>query len=469
MFQSNNNRSPFGAVAPVPPPPQESDIPQVPEIKAEVKPETVMSFADLAKVIDTKELPAADPEKEVTQTEEVKAETVEPEVPVVEEVKSEPISEKKEQKVNGYIPSGGVVTKRFGDVQKYEPINAIRRPPQNRGLKQFIAAFEKDGTSSIPAQLQFDAESVRFSSAPGIWEEGGATYGEEGSVLLITDPAGGKRHASAVYHDRKFVNGHHAILKTEVGDKIVVGYRSEDFETLAVYTVKDFKSLGIEMGTNKKTGAQYKKAEKWTATCDLAGAFVPKDDDLVWTSEYWDEPLRDINHPAIVAARARLREMFTHEPAYICDYNKKSFDKREWDAMLADRDFMNTTKVFNTIAEMYHEAEEHLKSQVPLQPKDVLPMLTIILDGNDQYEGKPCVWVCCYVTLYNSTLKSSAGSRMFAGCCRLLPGENFFYPDGVGENISVDLILEAMATFPVDPATGLKEPGGTMLRRMTAV
>lgn len=480
MFDSSSMRSGFGVpIVPVPPPPEEpTKAPSgAPEIQVPVIPEKEITAEAIASVIEEPENVTAmaaafnaatqvedKPTDAVTVNVESKEPSAEvPEVPAVPDVKV--VSNVSQ----GYVPAGGVVTTRFGESpRRKNSNNVIRRPPQNPGLIKFIDLFKKDGVLSLPDEWVFEAESIRFCKDPGIWEEGGATFGDEGNVLLITDDHGDRKHASVVYHDTHIVNGHHAIIQTKVNDFIVAGYKSEDFSIIAVYQVLSFTSLGAEQYTNK-AGKVVTKPEKWDTKVGLVGAFTSTEDGYKWTASSSESFWVEENHPVIVAAKNRSNEMFAHEPIYIKPYNKRPFDKNEWEAMLADTVFMSTTKVFSNIGDMYDAAEVILKEQVPVCKKEQRPMLTLVLDGNAvDNSGKPCLWACAYVTLYNGNTKNSDDNRLFAGCCQLVEGDTFYYPDARENFIPVNDILAAFVNYPINSKTGLKELAGCMLRRMTA-
>lgn len=471
MFNSSSMRSGFGVpIVPVPPPPEElapAQVPVVPEqeitteaitsVIEEPAPVTAMSAAFNA---------ATQVEKKTEETVAVNVESKEssaevPEVPAVPDVKVV-------SNIKGYVPMGGVVTTRFGEQPRRPKNNVTRRPPQNPGLVKFIDMFNSDGVLNLPGEWEFEAESIRFCKDPGIWEEGGATYGNEGNVLLITSDLGEKKHASVVYHDTHIVNGHHAIIQTKVNDFIVAGYKSDDFSIIAVYQVLSFESRGIEQYTTK-SGKVVSRPEKWATKVALVGAFTLTDGNYVWSGSSNEKFWVTEDHPAIVAAKTRLSEMFAHEPIYIKPYNKRPFDKIEWEAMLADTNFMSTTEVFTDIGSMYETAESILKAQVPVCKKEQRPMLTLILDGNAMdNSGKPCLWACAYVTLYDGNAKNSIGNRLFAGCCQLVAGDNFYYPDDRENVIPANDIIAAFVNYPINTKTGLKELAGCMFRRMTA-
>lgn len=452
---------------PVPPPPEEAfaapRVTPAPAVK-KVEPEEEVMVEEVQEII------ADEPEqKEEVDSEQVTEDNSAPaiEAPVeqhIEEVTEKviPVVEKVEQTV--FIPSCGspVVAQRFGDTNRSS--SSIKRPPQNSGLKSFISMFKEDTKISLEQMIVFSGESVRRSTFPGVWEEGGATYGQEGSVLLVTDHTGGRKSASMAYHDKKFANGKHALIRVEEGDLLIVGYRMEDFEIIAVYQIVGPHIKPAETRLNKD-GTKYTPPNKWDIDGKLAGAFVQVNDVLTWEAgdrEFDVEFTTD--SPCIAAAINRLHEQFTHAPCYIKSYNPLPFDDNEWNKIVADREFMQSTKLYDNLDSIYAATAEVAKDKLFEITKEESINTIIILDINT---NKPGVWVCVYVTIYDHRKRTSVGKRLFAGCTFIDEKDNFFYDGDKDTVIPCSQIIEAIKRNPIDPKTGNRRYSGSMLKRVT--
>ena len=461
----------MGKATPVPPPPEEifsaapkvTPAPSLPTVQQE-QPVTEEAVAAAIEETTTESSePSVEEQQEPVTTEE----------PVVEKEESTVAVSRKESAPRSlaepidpavFVPtSANVVTQRFGEVKKQ--ISSIKRPPQNIGLKTFIAQFKENENVSLEQEIVFAGESVRRTEFPGVWEEGGATYGQEGSVLLITDPTGGRKSASMAYHDKKFANGKHALIRVEEGDNIIVGYRLDDFEIVAMYQITN---MHMEPATVKfnKDGSKYTPPNKWDITGKLRGALVPSGDSVVWeyASDTGTEILFDQNTPCLKAAVDRLHEQFTHTPCYIKTYNKLTFDDTEWNKLLSDTAFMSSTQVFTDLTYLYASAGEVAKDKLFDISREESINTIIIVDSNTD---KPGVWVCVYVTVYDHRRRTSEGKRLFAGCVFLDKDANFFYDDERENIIPCAQIVEAMKHYPIDPKTGQRRLAGTMLKRVT--
>ena len=309
------------------------------------------------------------------------------------------------------------------------------KPISNRGLRKFREdTFGKNSLDEVPSEYIVDGVLAKGTRIPCVWEEGGADM-VSGYALLIADKNGNKKAPVLCLHDKDVSNGKHALVPVAEGDLILLGVMKQLDETQmcciigSVTRISDAKNERIVIAISPAVCAQATSDDPEVQYTDDSLAFI------------------DENHPLLQAALTRVQEKFCHEPIYVRDYIKYTFNKIVNDDLnmaFEDAKFVQMLQVFNTTNEAYDELEKVIGDKVATASKRESVLVTTVLNINKDSQGNDCIFIYIVGAVLNSVNNSSQGGRFFYGRVKILPGQVFTYIDDRESPLAYERALEQM-------------------------
>lgn len=408
---------------PVPPPPGFEEAPQLPE-----------------EPVDTKE-----------SIQEMLNEEPEPEV--VEDTPEEVVSES-EVKMTQTTDKAPEVWSRKDFLStridgKLNRVNNVKvKPMTNSALHRLKDVFKPvEGENfNIDSEITIDAKLIRNTNKIGIYEEGGAEYGK-GYALTICGPHGEKLQPSVVYTNDNFLNGLHALVAVSVGDLVLLGLRApNDISIIIAYKITEL--------TSRENGEP-------CACAALQAAFFDEEVTVYEGVTGFD---MSYNTPVIKATFDRLHEDFAVTPCWVQDWYARDLNVRDFADCVNDKEFMSRLKDYNSLDEAYAEVSEVLRSQVKDLPKGKHCMCSIALDINPKdADGNEAIF--CFVSgvVYDTTTRTSAGSRLCYARVILHENDEFYYIDNPDCKLPYSKVAAALKN-DVNQAGRYKVIGTTVWR-----
>ena len=309
------------------------------------------------------------------------------------------------------------------------------KPISNRGLRKFREdTFGKNSLDEVPSEYIVDGVLAKGTRIPCVWEEGGADMAS-GYALLIADKNGNKKAPVLCLHDKDVSNGKHALVPVAEGDLILLGVMKQLDETQmcciigSVTRISDAKNERVAIAVSPAVCAQATSDDPEVQYTDDSLAFI------------------DENHPLLQAALTRVQEKFCHEPIYVRDYIKYTFNKIVNDDLnmaFEDAKFVQMLQVFDTTNEAYDELEKVVGERVAAATKRESVLVTTVLNINKDSQGNDCIFIYIVGAVLNSVNNSSQGGRFFYGRVKILPGQVFTYIDDRESPLAYERALEQM-------------------------
>lgn len=340
------------------------------------------------------------------------------------------------------LKGSNYTTKRFGEINPSWMTNIRRKPASNYGLKQFLTAlkvFEYDSKTEFNLmETEFDWELGKSQKAPAIWEEGGAVPDGIGTVrgncLIVTDENGLPIPPITTYRGSDITNGKRALLPVYSGYYVILGGISPLVDTL----IGVYRLAPIPAGLETSDGKARLKAN---LIAFLSGdTFDAMDENQPFSSD----------HPAIIAALKRIREVDASTPAYVLPYLDRrinlpsSLSKaliNDFNEVISDQELrLNMTKSLD-LDEAYEEANKILgaantamvTNRNAERGQTLLGVYAVCADTIDPKYGSDKVMVFLYGYIYKirkaPEVSSSRGNRLWGKCVLLTKDKDFYYPD----------------------------------------
>lgn len=378
---------------------------------------------------------------EFVEAPQVEAEAPEVETPVEEVKTEEPVKEQEMTEHNENIQA------KAPEVFSRRDFNAIRfdgrsndrvmhskvKGMSNRALLRLKDLFKptKGEQISVDAIIDVDGILLKNSNAVGVFEEGGAAYGD-GYALTVCGSKGEKLQAAVVYTNDDVLNGLHALVPVKEGDIILLGRRiPKDLILLAAYKIASFETS---------------EDEKPLVRCELQAVFYDNSVNKSDTAKDFDF---NYDTPVVKATIARLKEDFATTPCWVSDWAARSFYQRDFfkDFMdsMNDKEFRGNLMQYDSLEEMYQDVSGILRKKVSELGKMQYSLCTTVLDiNNKDPQGNEAVY--CFVSgvVYDANEKSSKGNRLFYGRVIMHPGDEFFYIDNPEVKIPYKTIADAL-------------------------
>ena len=311
------------------------------------------------------------------------------------------------------------------------------KPISNRGLRKFREdTFGKNSLDDVPDEYVIDGTLSKSSGVPCVWEEGGADMAS-GYALLVADKDGNKKAPVLCLRDQGIVNGKHALVPVTSGDLILLGVMKQSHGETQVCCV---------IGTVTEIAAEAKRALITMSPIVCVRNCGP---DAGLELQYANDSLAfiDENHPLLQAALVRVQEKFCHEPIYVRDYIRYTFNKvinDDLNMAFADTKFVQSLQVFNTTNEAYDELEKVIGDKVATASKRESVLVTTGLNINRDSQGNDCIFIYIVGCVFNNATNSSQGGRFFYGRTKILPGQMFTYIDDRESTLVYERALEQM-------------------------
>lgn len=310
------------------------------------------------------------------------------------------------------------------------------KPISNRGLRKFRDDnFGKNSLQDCPDEYVVDGTLSKNTGVPCIWEEGGADM-ETGYALLVADKNGNKKAPVLCLRDQGIANGKHALVSVCEGDLILLGVMSKHHDETRVCCV---------VGMVTRIDIDGKRALVMMSPTVCVRTFPDGEVEL----QYANDDLNFINaeHPLLQAGLARVQEKFCHEPIYVRDYIRYTFNKvinDDLNMAFADTKFVQSLQLFDTTNEAYDELEKVVGERVATSSKRESVLVTTVLNINKDSQGNDCIFIYIVGAVLNSVNNSSQGGRFFYGRVKILPGQVFTYIDDRESPLAYERALEQM-------------------------
>ena len=310
------------------------------------------------------------------------------------------------------------------------------KPISNRGLRKFRDDnFGKNSLQDCPDEYVVDGTLSKNTGVPCIWEEGGADM-SSGYALLVADKNGNKKTPVLCLRDQGITNGKHALVSVCEGDLILLGVMSKHHDETRVCCV---------VGMVTRIDIDGKRALVMMSPTVCVRTFPDGEVELQYAND--DLNFIDENHPLLQAGLARVQEKFCHEPIYVRDYIRYTFNKvinDDLNMAFADTKFVQSLQVFNTTDEAYNELEKVVGERVAAATKRESVLVTTVLNINKDSQGNDCIFIYIVGAVLNSVNNSSQGGRFFYGRVKILPGQVFTYIDDRESPLAYERALEQM-------------------------
>lgn len=296
-----------------------------------------------------------------------------------------------------------------GIADRAKPITVVSI--SNRTLATVLNRFF--GKKQVDDHIEYQGITRYGNRGYAIFDEGGATINDEGSVAIVTDPDG---HAiapdSVIKHDTH-LNGRHAVVPCWSGCWVILGGYRQDENVVCIYKVLD---------------SRVRPAQKDPVFVLRLCAYAINGEDFESVEESPEHPFSAL-HPAIRAANQQMFCTNSVAPGYVADYEEYTlFDtaKTDLNAALTDQEFVQRLKNFSSVTEAYAEADKLLGDAVTNLTRSQVPLLTVYLV---QYSDCIVAWIIG--TVYDKETKSSTqtGGRLLYGKVLLDQNSKFYYPD----------------------------------------
>ena len=296
-----------------------------------------------------------------------------------------------------------------GIADRAKPITVVGI--SNRTLATVLNRFF--GKKQVDDHIEYQGITRYGNRGYAIFDEGGATINDEGSVAIVTDPDG---HAiapdSVIKHDTH-LNGRHAVVPCWSGCWVVLGGYRQDENVVCIYKVLD---------------SRVRPAQKDPVFVLRLCAYAINGEEFESVEEAPEHPFSAV-HPAIRAAKQQMFCTNSVAPGYVADYEEYTlFDtaKTDLNAALTDQEFVKRLKNFSSVTEAYAEANKLLGDAVANLTRSQVPLLTVYLV---QYSDCIVAWIIG--TVYDKETKSSTqpGGRLLYGKVLLDQNSKFYYPD----------------------------------------
>lgn len=313
------------------------------------------------------------------------------------------------------------------------------KPISNRGLRKFRDdTFGKNSLDNVPEEYIIDATLSKNTGIPCVWEEGGADMAS-GYALLVADKNGGKKAPVLCLRDQGVANGKHALVPVAEGDLILLGVMRKRHDETQVCCV---------VGTVTEINIDGKRA---LITMSPAACVRNCLSDEQLELQYANDSLEfiDENHPLLQAGLARVQEKFCHEPIYVRDYIRYTFNKvinDDLNMAFADTKFVQTLQTFDTTNAAYDAIEKVIGERVRTATKYESVLVTSVLNINKDAQGNDCIFIYIVGAVFNGAAHvcNSQGGRFFYARVKVLPGQTFTYIDDRGTPLEYERALEQM-------------------------
>ena len=310
------------------------------------------------------------------------------------------------------------------------------KPISNRGLRKFRDDnFGKNSLQDCPDEYVVDGTLSKNTGVPCIWEEGGADMAS-GYALLVADKNGNKKTPVLCLRDQGITNGKHALVSVCEGDLILLGVMSKHHDETRVCCV---------VGMVTRIDIDGKRALVMMSPTVCVRTFPDGEVELQYAND--DLNFIDENHPLLQAGLARVQEKFCHEPIYVRDYIRYTFNKvinDDLNMAFADTKFVQSLQLFDTTNEAYDELEKVVGERVAAATKRESVLVTTVLNINKDSQGNDCIFIYIVGAVLNSVNNSSQGGRFFYGRVKILPGQVFTYIDDRESPLAYERALEQM-------------------------
>jgi len=412
--------------------PEGFDDDEAPEAAPEVAEETKVEEVVEAEAPKVEEAPTEVKTEEAPKTEGATPAPAQMETPVVAAVEAAPTTEptKKSPKSISRLR----ITNETTDIDITQ-IGEVK-PISNRGLRKFRDDnFGKNSLQDCPDEYVVDGTLSKNTGLPCVWEEGGADMAS-GYALLIADKNGNKKTPVLCLRDQGITNGKHALVSVCEGDLILLGVMSKHHDETRVCCV---------VGMVTRIDIDGKRALVMMSPTVCVRTFPDGEVELQYAND--DLNFIDENHPLLQAGLARVQEKFCHEPIYVRDYIRYTFNKvinDDLNMAFADTKFVQSLQLFDTTNEAYDTLEQVIGGKVAAATKRESVLVTTVLNINKDSQGNDCIFIYIVGAVLNSVNNSSQGGRFFYGRVKILPGQVFTYIDDRESPLAYERALEQM-------------------------